>query len=432
MYRYFYVERNNLFLKDFCLILLSIMVHVFALGLIYKNFKEKKINFKEVTISEVEFYQIHKAPIFPVKAKPMKKIEVQSNLKNKTREINKKRKKTINNETGKKSFSKIPSKGKKEINIKEKKEIVSALSSKMGVKEMEFDKNIKVSDVSLEKKVDKTIELKDKEYVLTRDDIMDLVNLEEVGDRKVSKRTLEIVNELENNIKIKNFNKQDFKPVDLYKDKKINKLDKEILNLDIDAEIKLDNKSIYNKKQIDIDLDADVKNKNSMNVAKKDIVLIKDKGSYDIKNMNADFEPIKIINKQKKIKDFNDDIVQDIKKEQKVHKTGSNHKDINIIGEKNSNVYEITGSIKNRKILYSNIPKYPAWAEEEGIEATVCVFLKVDMYGYVLEDSIKIDITSGYKKLDDYVISVLKDWRFSSINKKENQSGIIKFRFKLS
>ena len=227
MYRYFYRKNENIFFKDFLILLLSIIVHIFVLGLMYENIKEQKIDFKEVTISEVEFYQIYKKPpILPIQKKNLKK----RNVSNRVKKVSYKTKKRNKNE--KSSIKTIPKEKIKSENIeninKDKEE--KPKKSKIVIKDLDFDKK---SIKETKKIIDETVKLKEKEYVLTRDNVIDLMNIEEVGDKKVSKKTLDIVNELENNFNIKHIKKQDFEPRELYKDKKMYEdyIDKELLRL---------------------------------------------------------------------------------------------------------------------------------------------------------------------------------------------------------
>lgn len=92
---------------------------------------------------------------------------------------------------------------------------------------------------------------------------------------------------------------------------------------------------------------------------------------------------------------------------------------------------EITGPLKDRKIQRPFYPRYPSWAKEQNIEASVSISFMVSPKGDVLKN-MRVVRTSGYSKLDTLAMSALKKWKFSPLQKStENQSGIITFRFLL-
>jgi TonB family protein len=94
---------------------------------------------------------------------------------------------------------------------------------------------------------------------------------------------------------------------------------------------------------------------------------------------------------------------------------------------------EITGPLKDRKILASYMPKYPEWMKEKGIAADVSVYFKVSPSGNVREE-MSIERTSSYTELDKLVVAALRQWQFAPLDKsvkQEDQYGIVTFRFRL-
>ena len=90
----------------------------------------------------------------------------------------------------------------------------------------------------------------------------------------------------------------------------------------------------------------------------------------------------------------------------------------------------IEGPVQGRRILHAAIPKFPAWAQQQGVlEAAVRIKFTVDPSGKVLED-LQLVQTSGYGELDRLAMDSLKDWLFEP--KPESSGiewGIITFRF---
>jgi TonB family protein len=92
------------------------------------------------------------------------------------------------------------------------------------------------------------------------------------------------------------------------------------------------------------------------------------------------------------------------------------------------------GQIKNRKILRSRMPKYPAWAEEQGIEASTSIRVGVLADGTVDETSVYVESTSGYPELDNLAVAAAKMFIFAPLagNKSQViQYGGIRFVFQL-
>ena len=89
----------------------------------------------------------------------------------------------------------------------------------------------------------------------------------------------------------------------------------------------------------------------------------------------------------------------------------------------------LEGPLVGREVLYSEIPKFPDWARQQGvIEAEVVVLFYVDPEGSVLPD-MTVQRTSGYGRLDRLAESSLRNWKFAAIGSSERQWGRITFRF---
>ena len=92
---------------------------------------------------------------------------------------------------------------------------------------------------------------------------------------------------------------------------------------------------------------------------------------------------------------------------------------------------EIEGPLANRKTLSYNIPRFPDWAQKDGIlEAEVAIRFWVSPEGRVLPN-LRIEKTSGFGRLDRLAMESLKKWRFAPIQSEEKEWGVITFRFVL-
>ncbi len=94
---------------------------------------------------------------------------------------------------------------------------------------------------------------------------------------------------------------------------------------------------------------------------------------------------------------------------------------------------KIDGPLAGRLVMARTIPEYPAWAEEQGIMASVKLYFTVTSQGQV-RSNIKIQKTSGYPELDQLTIDALRRWRFSAVDfvDETHQWGIITFTFSLT
>jgi len=106
----------------------------------------------------------------------------------------------------------------------------------------------------------------------------------------------------------------------------------------------------------------------------------------------------------------------------------------NLTIKRQGNTFQIFGPIKNRPILEKYLPKYPRWAEEQGLECTVSLHFFVFPSGQV-KTNLYVEQSSGYSEMDKLAIKALKAFRFAplgSSERQEEQEGVIIFYFRLS
>jgi hypothetical protein len=102
------------------------------------------------------------------------------------------------------------------------------------------------------------------------------------------------------------------------------------------------------------------------------------------------------------------------------------------LGEGPKKAVEITGALKDRPVLGSDVPPYPDKLKSLGIpEIPVRLNFCVSQAGDVLRDSIATDLSSGYGWLDKLCAASLTNWKFSPVGAQENQCGSITFNFEL-
>ena len=97
-------------------------------------------------------------------------------------------------------------------------------------------------------------------------------------------------------------------------------------------------------------------------------------------------------------------------------------------------MFTITGELQNRQIINQVTPEYPAWAQAQGVEASVVLEFTVDAEGNV-KPNVVVRRTTGYPKLDESAIRALKQWKFAPLPAgKENREevGLITFNYALS
>lgn len=222
--------------------------------------------------------------------------------------------------------------------------------------------------------------------------------IEEIGDKKIEAKVLV------QSKKIKNF---DIKNEVFLKGK-----EGDIKNNSI--EIDFDKKVDLSKRDFDTKITRSIPN-----IEEK--VIIVDRKKKEIEKIETNIQP--------EFKEKKKEIIEPIKLNVESNRSVVK-KDISI--KSSINNFNISGALQNRQIVFSKMPEYPSWAQEKGIEAFVKIYFEVSKDGEVIVNSIKIEITSGYKKLDDVAINSLKSWKFASINNDGTQSGIVRFDFKLS
>lgn len=101
-------------------------------------------------------------------------------------------------------------------------------------------------------------------------------------------------------------------------------------------------------------------------------------------------------------------------------------------GKKNS-PFSMEGPLKYRRIKVMQMPPYPRWAEEKGIEATVSFRIWVDVKGKV-KDNMYLEKTSGYSDLDAVVKEALLKFNFVPLPAgapEEDEWGVATFKFEL-
>lgn len=99
--------------------------------------------------------------------------------------------------------------------------------------------------------------------------------------------------------------------------------------------------------------------------------------------------------------------------------------------ERTGNTFKIFGALQNRPILEKYLPKYPRWAEEQGLECNVSIHFFVLPDG-VVKNNLFIEASSGYSEMDQLAMKALKAFKFSPISTGEEQEGVVVFYFRLS
>lgn len=95
--------------------------------------------------------------------------------------------------------------------------------------------------------------------------------------------------------------------------------------------------------------------------------------------------------------------------------------------------FSLEGPLKYRGLKHFEIPPYPRWAEEKGIEASVSIRLWVDPRGVVM-DNMYLEKASGFSDIDELVKQALMKFVFVPLPKdlpQENEWGVATFRFEL-
>jgi len=95
--------------------------------------------------------------------------------------------------------------------------------------------------------------------------------------------------------------------------------------------------------------------------------------------------------------------------------------------------FSISGPLRGRRILKIRLPRYPRWAEEQGVEAQVAVRITVTAAGKVKPDMV-IEQTSGFPEFDKVVMDAVRRIQFVPLpfeagNREE--WGVTSFNFRL-
>jgi protein TonB len=88
-------------------------------------------------------------------------------------------------------------------------------------------------------------------------------------------------------------------------------------------------------------------------------------------------------------------------------------------GEGQDKTMVITGPVSKRKLIRRVDPKYPAWAEEKGIEGEAELKFWVSPEGMVT--SVELARTSGYPDFDSRAMAAVKKYLFAPLSKGEEQ-----------
>jgi TonB family protein len=99
--------------------------------------------------------------------------------------------------------------------------------------------------------------------------------------------------------------------------------------------------------------------------------------------------------------------------------------------ERTGNTFKIFGALENRAISERFLPKYPRWAEEQGLECNVTIHFFVVPDGTV-KNNLYVEASSGYPEMDNLAMKALRAFKFAPIAGGEEQEGGIIFYFRLS
>ena len=70
--------------------------------------------------------------------------------------------------------------------------------------------------------------------------------------------------------------------------------------------------------------------------------------------------------------------------------------------------------MRGRRLLHKRMPRYPSWAEDQGVEGVVVVEVTVLPNGLVRSE-VSVVQTSGFKELDHLVLEAVKEWSFEEL-----------------
>ena len=91
----------------------------------------------------------------------------------------------------------------------------------------------------------------------------------------------------------------------------------------------------------------------------------------------------------------------------------------------------VKGPLASRRVLYSEFPVYPEWAQKKGIEARVKLKFWVEPDGDVEDVFVE---KKGYLQIDNLAVQSLKRWRFEPLPpgpERARQWGTIEMNFEL-
>jgi len=90
---------------------------------------------------------------------------------------------------------------------------------------------------------------------------------------------------------------------------------------------------------------------------------------------------------------------------------------------------KIYGPGGSRKVLFQALPRYPEWAEEEGIECALLLKLWILPDGSV--EWVEVEKSSGYPRIDFLSVTSAKRWRFNPVATSEKVWGMLPLKFQL-
>lgn len=97
--------------------------------------------------------------------------------------------------------------------------------------------------------------------------------------------------------------------------------------------------------------------------------------------------------------------------------------------------FDLAGPLGDRQIVGKVVPTYPEWAIAEGAGGDVQLYFMVNAQGMVQTDYIRVVLTSGHPRLDQWAMQALGQWRFAPSAAQgaggETQWGMITFHFTL-
>ncbi len=99
--------------------------------------------------------------------------------------------------------------------------------------------------------------------------------------------------------------------------------------------------------------------------------------------------------------------------------------------ERTGNTFKIIGALQNRPIMEKYLPKYPRWAEEQGLECNVSIHFFVLPDGSV-KNNLYVEQSSGYAEMDNLAIKALSAFKFAPKSIGEEEEGVVIFYFRLS